>query len=148
MSTVSTLSPVSAGGPEKGPDPGSSTLRTVRDLQWALLAAGALGWAFRGRNAVFAFVVGGLVSIAFWSLHRIIVAKMLTPKVRRRWFYGFLTLAKLALIVLTLRGMMGIVPQEGFPLATGLLLFVAAILLMAAWQAAASFRRPASPTSL
>ncbi len=132
-------------GPGKGSDPGSSTLRAVMWLQWALLGAGALAWAFRGRNAVFAFVAGGLVSIAFWSLHRILVTKMLTPKVRLRWFYGFLTLVKLALIVLTLRGMMVIVPQEGFPLATGILLFVAAILLVAGWQAVAAFRTPAPP---
>lgn len=90
-------------------------------------------------------MVGGLISIAFWSLHRIIVAKMLTPKVRLRWFYGFLTLVKLALIVLGLRGMMMIVPQEGLPMATGLMLFVVAILLVAGWQAVASFRTPKHP---
>ena len=78
--------------------------------------------------------------MAFWSLHRIIVVKMLTPKVRLRWFYGFLTLLKLALIVLCLRGMMMIVPQEGLPMATGIMLFVLAILLVAGWHAVASFR--------
>ncbi len=130
----------------KGADPGSGLLGAVLRLQWLLLALGAPAWAIRGWGAAFAFAVGGLVSIAFWSLHRLLVARMLTPKVRLRWFYGFLTLVKLALIVLTLRGMMGIVPREGLPLAMGLLLFVAAILLMAAWQAVAAFRRPAPPT--
>ncbi len=72
-----------------------------------------------------------LGSLAFWFLHRWIVARMLTPSVRRRWFYGFLGLAKLALIVLLLRGMMACLPREALPLATGILLFVGAILLEA-----------------
>jgi hypothetical protein len=136
---------VSPEDPRKPLDPGSGTLEAINRIQWILLAPGALGWAFRGRNAAFAFTVGSLVSIAFWSLHRVIVAKMLTPKVRLRWFYGFLTLVKLALIVLCLRGMMVIVPQEGFPMATGLMLFVVAILLVAGWQALASFRTSKPP---
>ncbi len=126
-------------------DPGSGMLGAINRIQWLLMVPGVLVWSFRGRNAVFAFTVGSLVSIAFWSLHRIIVAKMLTPKVRLRWFYGFLTLVKLALIVVCLRGMMVIVPQEGFPMATGLMLFVVAILLVAGWQAVTSFRTPRPP---
>ena len=140
-----TRTAVSPEGPEKAPDPGIGTLQAISRLQWILMAPGALVWALRGRNAVFAFLVGGLVSIAFWRLHRVIVGKMLTPKVRLRWFYGFLTLVKLALIVLCLRGMMVIVPQEGFPMATGLMLFVVAILLVAGRQAVASFRAPKPP---
>ena len=138
-------STVSPEGPEKNLDPGSGTLKTINQIQWILLVPGALIWSLRGRDAIFAFTVGGLISIAFWSLHRIIVAKMLTPKVRLRWFYGFLTLVKLALIVLCLRGMMVIVPQEGFSMATGLMLFVIAILLVAGWQAVASFRTRKPP---
>ena len=121
-------------------DPGSGTLKTVSRIQWILMLPGTLLWTLRGRNAAFAFLVGSLVSVAFWRLHRIIVAKMLTPKVRLRWFYGFLTLVKLALILLCLRGMMVIVPQEGLPMATGIMLFVLAILLVAGWHAVASFR--------
>ncbi len=136
---------MSPDGQENPPDPGSGTLKAVGRIQWMLMPLGAFLWAFRGRNAVFAFVVGSLVSVAFWSLHRILVAKMLTPKVRLRWFYGFLTLVKLALIVLCLRGMMVIVPQEGLPMATGLMLFVMAILLVAGGQAVASFRTPKPP---
>lgn len=142
---MTTRSTVSSEGPEKNLDPGSGTLKAINRIQWILLVPGALVWSLRGRNAIFAFTVGGLISIAFWSLHRIIVAKMLTPKVRLRWFYGFLTLVKLALIVLGLRGMMMIVPQEGLPMATGLMLFVVAILLVAGWQAVASFRTPKHP---
>ncbi len=138
-------SAASRRSPRTALDPGNGTLEAVSRIQWILLVPGALAWALRGRNAAFAFTVGGLVSIAFWSLHRIIVAKMLTPKVRLRWFYGFLTLVKLALIVLCLRGMMVIVPQEGFSMATGLMLFVIAILLVAGWQAVASFRTRKPP---
>ena len=135
----------SQGPGDERSDPGGGMLRAVSLLQWVLLGFGSLAWAFRGARAALAFAVGGLVSIAFWSLHRILVVKMLTPKVRRRWFYGFLTLVKLALIVLALRGMMVIVPQEGLPLATGVLLFAAAILLMAGWQAVAAFRTSKHP---
>ena len=130
---------------EQALDPGSGILKAISWIQWILVVPGAIAWAFRGRNAVFAFLVGCLVSIVFWELHRIIVAKMLTPKVRLRWFYGLLTLINLALIVLSLRGMMAIVPQEGFPMATGLMLFVVAILMLAGWQAVASFRTPKPP---
>lgn len=143
MTKMSTMNPE---GSEKALDPGNAMLSAINRIQWILLLSGALAWALRGRNAAFAFTVGGLVSIAFWSLHRIIVAKMLTPKVRLRWFYGFLTVVKLALIVLCLRGMMVIVPQEGLPMATGLVLFVLAILLVAGGQAMASFREPKPPS--
>jgi hypothetical protein len=78
-----------------------------------------------------AFLAGGLGSLIFWSLHRFITGRMLTPSVRRRWFYGGLTVLKLALLTLILRGMMELLPGEGLPLATGILLFVAAILLEA-----------------
>ncbi len=127
------------------PDAGSGLLKGIAWIQWPLLVLGTLGWAFRGWQAAFAFAVGGLVSIVFWSLHRLIVARMLTPKLRLRWFYGFLTLVKLALIVLCLRGMMVIVPQEGLPLAMGILLFVVAVLLAAGWLAVAAFRSPKPP---
>jgi len=78
-----------------------------------------------------AFAVGGLGSLGFWYLHRWVVGRMLTPSVRRRWFYGLLGPLKLTLIVLLLRGMMAFLPREALPLATGILLFVGAILLEA-----------------
>jgi len=56
---------------------------------------------------------------------------MLTPSVRKRWFYGLLGFSKLALIALLLRGMMACLPGEALPLATGILLFVLAILVEA-----------------
>jgi hypothetical protein len=85
----------------------------------------------RGREAALAFAAGGLASMAFWHFHAWVVARMLTPALRKRWFYGLLGLAKLALIVLVLRGIMAGLPREALPLATGILLFVLAILLEA-----------------
>jgi hypothetical protein len=103
----------------------------IQRFQFILLPMGGLLWLLRSRAAALVFVVGGMGSLVFWGLHRFLVARMLTPSLRRRWFYGLLTLAKLALIALLLHGMMERMPGEGLPLATGLLLFVAAILLEA-----------------
>ncbi len=74
-----------------------------------------------------------MASILFWNLHRWVVGGMLTPSVRRRWLFGFLVLAKLALIVLLLRGMMVCFPSEVLPFVTGILLFSASIVLEAFW---------------
>lgn len=113
-------------------DPGSEHLDWILRFQALLLPLGTLGWLLRSRWAALAFLAGGLGSLAFWLLHRFITARMLTPSLRRRWFYAILTVLKLALLGLLLHGMMGALPGEGLPLATGILLFVAAILLEAA----------------
>lgn len=113
------------------PDPGSIHLIWIQRFQLLLLPIGGLGWAFRSWRAALAFLAGGLGSLAFWGLHRFITGRMLTPSVRRRWFYAGLTLLKLALLTVLLRGMIEVLPGEGLPLATGILLFVAAILLEA-----------------
>lgn len=115
----------------EAPDPGSTHLLWIQRFQLILLPIGCLGWALKSWRAAAAFFAGGLGSLVFWSLHRLITARMLTPSVRRRWFYGGLTLLKLALLTLLLRGMMEVLPGEGLPLTTGILLFVAAILLEA-----------------
>jgi len=113
-------------------DDGEEHLRRVTG---AMVALGLLGiplWGFlRSWTAALVFAVGALTSLAFWALHRLLTARMLTPSVRRRWLYGFLSLGKLALIALVLRGMMGNYPAEALPLALGVLLFVAGILLEA-----------------
>lgn len=115
------------------PDPGSGLLARVTRDQVILLPLGVLAWVLAsGREAALAFTLGGLTSLAFWILHRLIVARMLTPRVRLRWFYGFLTLVKLALIAVLLHGIMDRLPNQGGPLASGLALFVAAILVEAA----------------
>jgi len=80
--------------------------------------------------------------LAFGSFTRVFTSGRLTPSGRRRWLYGFLSLGKLALIALVLRGMMGKYPAEALPLATGVLLFVAAILLEALRLA---FQKPEAP---
>jgi hypothetical protein len=112
-------------------DPGEEHLLWIQRFQLVLLPVGALAWLLRSKEAALAFLAGGAGSLAFWGLHRFLVARMLTPSLRRRWFYGLLTLAKLALLALLLHGMMDRMPGEGPPLATGLLLFVAAILMEA-----------------
>lgn len=112
-------------------DPGTHHLVWIGRFQWALLAAGIFLWALDSWTASLVFAVGGLTSIAFWWLHRWILARMLTPSVRRRWFYAVLSVTKLALIALVLRAMMVCFPAETLPLSVGVLLFVGGILLEA-----------------
>ena len=127
---------------ERGDD-GEEHLRRVTG---AMVVLGLLGiplWGFlRSWTAALAFGVGALTSLAFWTLHRFLTSRMLTPSVRRRWLYGFLSLGKLALIAAVLRGMMEWYPAEALPLALGVLLFVAGILLEALRLA---FQKPEAP---
>lgn len=113
------------------PDPGQEHLRWIARFQLFLLPLGALTWLFRSRQAALVFFLAGLGSLAFWHLHRVIVRGMLTPSLRRRWFYALLGMTKLALIALLLRGIMACFPTEAVPLGTGVLLFVGGILLEA-----------------
>lgn len=113
------------------PDPGRHHLRWIAGFQAGLLPLGALGWLLRSREAALVFLLAGLGSLAFWGLHLWIVRGMLTPSLRRRWFYAVLGLFKLALIALLLRGIMACFPAETLPLVTGVLLFVGGILLEA-----------------
>lgn len=112
-------------------DPGSNHLVWIGRFQWVLLGLGIFLWALDSWQASLVFGVGGFTSIAFWSLHRWIIARMLTPSVRLRWFYGCLGLAKLALLAVVLRAMMVCFPAEIVPLSVGVLLFVGGILLEA-----------------
>ncbi|HJW42829.1 MAG TPA: ATP synthase subunit I [Geothrix sp.] len=113
-------------------DGGEEHLRRVTRAMVILGVAGILLWGFlRSWTAALAFGVGALTSLAFWTLHRVFTGRMLTPSVRRRWLYGLLSMGKLALIALVLRGMMGRYPAEALPLALGVFLFVAGILLEA-----------------
>lgn len=118
----------------------------LRRITRATVVLGLLGlpaWGLgRSWSAALAFGVGALASLAFWSLHRVLTGRMLTPSVRWRWIYGFLSLGKLALIALVLRGMMGWYPAEALPLAMGILLFVAGILLEALRL---MFQKPEAP---
>jgi hypothetical protein len=112
-------------------DPGTDHLVWIGRFQRILLVLGLFLWALRSWRASLVFGVGGLASLGFWHLHRWIIARMLTPSVRRRWFFGFLSLSKLALIVVVLRGMMICFPAESLPLSVGVLLFAGGILLEA-----------------
>lgn len=128
------------------PEPKDDGEEHLRRVTGAMVTLGLLGiplWGFlRSWTAALVFAVGALASLAFWALHRYLTARMLTPSVRRRWLYGFLSLGKLALIALVLRGMMGNYPAEALPLALGVLLFVAGILLEALRL---MFRKPEAP---
>ena len=111
------------------PDAGAGLLVRVTRWHFLLIPLGAAAWAFESRWAALAFALGGLVSLGFWSLHRVLVARMLTPKVRLRWFYTFLVVGKLALIAFVMRVIMDRLPTQGGPFASGLALFAAAIIL-------------------
>ena len=113
-------------------DDGEDHLRRVTGAMVVLAILGVPLWGLlRSWTAAFVFTVGSLASLTFWALHRVLTVRMLTPSVRRRWLYGFLSLGKLALIALVLRGMMAWYPAEALPLSVGILLFVAGILLEA-----------------
>ena len=120
--------------PESEPvNEGAAHLTRITRFQGLLTVLGAGAWGLRSWRAIVVFLAGSLASVAYWQLHRVIVVRMLSPQLRRRWFYGLLTLVKLALIGGVLRGMMSYFPLEVLPLVTGLLLFIGAIMLEAAW---------------
>jgi hypothetical protein len=115
------------------PDPGARHLVRIGWYQVGLLLLGSAAWLARSRAAALVYLVAGLASMAFWHLHRWIVARMLTPSVRLRWAYGALILVKLALIAVILRAIMESFPSEVLPSVTGILLFSASILVEAAY---------------
>jgi hypothetical protein len=115
-------------------DGGEGHLRRIQRFQLGLLPLGAASWwAGRSGRAGLAFALGGAGSLLFWSLHRWVVGGMLTPSLRRRWLFGILAAAKLALIVILLRGMMVCFDTEVLPFVTGILLFSVSIVLEAFW---------------
>ena len=114
-------------------DPGSGHLARIAWYQAFLLPLGGLAWLLRSGRAALVFAAAGLASMAFWHLHRWIVARMLTPSVRVRWAYGSLVVVKLALIAFILHGIMDCFPSEVLPSVTGILLFSASILVEAVY---------------
>ena len=127
----------------EGGDQGEDHLRRVTRDMIVLALLGILLWGFlRSWTAALVFGVGALTSLAFWTLHKVLTGWMLTPSKRRRWVYAVLSLGKLALIALVLRGMMERYPAEALPLALGVVLFVAGILLEALRLA---FQKPDDP---
>ena len=127
---------------ERG-DQGEDHLRRVTGAMIVMALLGTMLWGLlRSGTAALVFGVGALTSLAFWTLHKVLTAWMLTPSRRGRWVSAVLSLGKLALIALVLRGMMGRYPAEALPLAMGVLLFVAGILLEALRLA---FQKPDAP---
>lgn len=114
-------------------DAGAVHLIRIGWYQAGLLPLGGLAWLARSRSAALVFVLAGLASMAFWHLHRWVIARMLTPSVRLRWLYGGLVVAKLALLALFLRGIMDFFPLEVLPSVTGILLFIASIMVEAVY---------------
>jgi hypothetical protein len=114
-------------------DAGAIHLRRIGWHQVGLLAAGSLAWLFRSGTAALVFLLAGLASMGFWHLHRWIIARMLTPSVRLRWLFGALVVVKLALLALFLRGIMDFFPLEVVPSVTGILLFIASIMVEAVY---------------
>lgn len=112
-------------------DSGSVHLSRIAWFQVGLLLLGAAAWMLRSWRAALVFALAGMASMLFWHLHRWIVARMLTPSVRRRWVFGFLAMGKLALIALILRAIMDSFPLEVLPSVSGILLFSASILVEA-----------------
>jgi hypothetical protein len=129
---------VSEGGGE-----GEDHLRRVTRAMIVMALLGMVLWGLlRSWTAGMVFGVGALTSLVFWTLHQVLTSRMLTPSRRGRWVYAVLSLGKLALIALVLRGMMGRYPAEALPLAMGVILFVAGILLEALRLA---FQKPDAP---
>jgi hypothetical protein len=114
-------------------DAGAVHLNRIGWYQVGLLAAGGTAWLARSGTAALVFILAGLASMAFWHLHRWIVARMLTPSVRLRWLYGVLVVVKLALLAIFLRGIMDFFPLEVLPTVTGILLFIASIMVEAVY---------------
>lgn len=112
-------------------DDGARHLVWIMRFQALLLVVGTPLWAWRSGRDALAFAAGGLLSLAFWQLHILLVSRMLNPKAPRRWLYGALSLGKLALIALGVRAIMACLPGSSIPLVVGILLFIGGILLEA-----------------
>jgi hypothetical protein len=113
-------------------DQGEDHLRRITKAMIILALLGVILWGFlKSWTAALVFGVGSLTSLAFWTLHQVLTAWMLSPSKRRRWVYAVMSVGKLALIALVLRVMIGRYPAEALPLAMGVILFVAGILFEA-----------------
>lgn len=109
----------------------SKHLTWIMRFQIALALTGVGLWLFKSMNASLSFGIGATASIAFWKLHIWTLSRILNPDVKRRWIFALLFMLKLALIAGLLHVMMGCFPQEGLSLVSGILLFIAGIMLEA-----------------
>jgi hypothetical protein len=119
---------------------GSEHLRWIWRFQVCLLPVGSLVWLLSSAISSLTFFVGGLASLFIWQFHKWAVARMLSPSVKLRWFFGLAGSLKLVLIAFFLRVIIKHFPSEVFPFVTGLLLFVAAIMMEAARLTIRHFR--------
>jgi hypothetical protein len=119
---------------------GADHLQWIWRFQLCLLPFGGLAWAASSWQSSVVFLFGGSASLFVWQFHKWAVGRMLSPSVRRRWFFGLAGTLKFALIAFFLRAIINHFPAEVFPFVTGLLLFVAAILMEAARLAFCHFR--------
>ncbi|MCL1893464.1 MAG: hypothetical protein FWG02_04400 [Holophagaceae bacterium] len=110
---------------------GKIHLQWIGRIQLCLLPVGIALWAISSYISIIIFLVGGISSLILWHLHKWIVVQMLTPSVKRRWFYAIIGMLKLGLITILLYVIMKYFPREVLPFVTGLLLFVIAILIEA-----------------
>ena len=120
---------------------GAVNLRWIWRFQLLLLPLGTVAWALKSIKSSVIFLVGGLVSLVVWRMHKWAVVRMLSPSKKQRWFFALVGISKLALIAILLHVIVKCFPLEVLPFVTGLLLFVAAILLEAARLVISHIRR-------
>jgi len=132
--------PIQGAAPMARDSDGTAHLIWIWRFQLLLLPLGALAWALKSLMSSAAFLSGGLISLIWWQAHKWAVARMLTPSKKQRWLFALIGTFKLALIAILLLVIIKRFPMEALPFATGLLLFVAAILLEAARLTVCHFR--------
>lgn len=111
--------------------PGGETLKRLSQFQAGLWITGLLIYGWTSFNSFIVFTLSGSLSLLLWATQRIFLDRMLSENLRRRWVYGSLFGSKLILIILFVREIMKYYPSEGIPLAFGISLFPASILLEA-----------------
>ncbi len=111
--------------------PGGETLQRLSRIQVGLWAIGLLIYGSMSFPSLTVFALSGSLSLMLWATQRIFLDRMLNENLRQRWVYGTLFGSKLILIIWFVREIMKYYPSEGIPLAFGISLFPASILLEA-----------------
>ncbi|MFM8234686.1 MAG: hypothetical protein ACKN9J_06340 [Holophagaceae bacterium] len=111
--------------------PGGDTLQRLARLQVGLWIIGLGIFGTRSYPSFVVFALSGSLSLMLWATQRIFLDRMLHQNLRQRWFYGSLFGSKLILIIWFVREIMKYYPSEGIPLAFGISLFPASVLLEA-----------------
>ena len=111
---------------------GTVNLRWIWRFQLLLVPLGMVVWTLKSVKSSVIFLAGSLASLVVWRLHKWAVVRMLSPSKKLRWFFALVGISKLVLIAILLHVIVKCFQMEALPFVTGLLLFVAAILLEAA----------------